>query len=123
MEERHMNPTAGQVAIELRRLADALDKEPDAPTARASIFFPWYYLGAESKNIFLHLAKVFPRPLTKEMTDREVEIKYSTPALEVRAYIDRNKVCTLKEPAKSAVWECEPLLSEADEAAFQEATA
>jgi len=115
-----MNPTAGQVAIELRRLADALDKEPDAPTARASIFFPCYYLGAESKNIFLHLAHILPRPLTKEITEADViSLIYESSALRINAYIDRNKVCTLKEPAKSAVWECEPLLSEADEAAFQ----
>ena len=110
--------TAGQVASELRKLADALDKEPDASIVSPSIYFCCSYCGEASKPAFLAIAKLLPRPLNKKPRGDEYRLEYSTKNLSVQAYIERNQICTLIEPAKPAVYDCPSILSEAEEAAL-----
>lgn len=111
-----MSITAGQVAIELRKLADSLDREPEAAIEKPGVYL--YHWG--QKETFLALAKILPRPLTKKYTETDVFLEYRNDAIDVSAQISRNKVCELVEPAKPAVYRCEPLLSEAEEAAVEQ---
>jgi hypothetical protein len=104
--------TAGAVAIELRKLADSLDQNPAAEVPSPNIYFSCYYLGPKAKDVFLGLVKIMPRPLKKEYRSEEVWVKYDPNVISVSAYIERSKVCELVESAKSAVYRCEPLLSE-----------
>ena len=57
-----------------------------------------------------------PKPFEKRFSDNELKLVYSSDALEVQAYIERNKVCTLITPAQPAVYDCEPLLNQAENA-------
>lgn len=105
--------TAGAVAIELRRVADALDKEPEAPFEQPMVsFYCNRYLEADKgKAVFLNVVRLLPKPLTKKPSDTVMELEYQTDAIRLRAQIDRSVVCTVVEPAKPAVYRCEPLLS------------
>ena len=112
--------TAGAVAQELRKLADALDKEPELQVFRPEIDFNTKYALGDIKSVFLRLAKVLPRPLKKgpQSHDEEaLEIVYETPAIRVYTAIRRTEVCRLIEPARTipAVYDCTPLLSEDEE--------
>lgn len=112
-------PKANQVAAELRKLADALDKGGEQ-----KIDDPLITFRCATKEEFLTLARVFPKPIFKAVDDDEMEIG-NRPVLPngkvdylvnltiwFRAFINRNKVCTLIEPAKPAVYDCVPLLSD-----------
>lgn len=112
--------TAGAVAIELRKLADALDKEPELEIFQPEIDFRTKYGGERKKEVFLSLARIFPRPLKKgaQSHDQEaLEIVYETSAIRVCTAIRRTEVCRLIEPARTipAVYDCTPLLSEEEE--------
>jgi hypothetical protein len=113
-----MNPKANKVATELRKLADALDKEPEAVIVTPNIYFSCSYQGDVGKAAFLHLAKVLPRPLVKKPTNDDYWLKGGNENLKVELYIDRKQVCVLREPAKPAVYDCPSILSEAEEAAL-----
>jgi hypothetical protein len=107
--------TAGQIAAELRRIADVLDKEPETELVRPRLsFFHGYSI---TKENFLALARLFPRPFKKgEGYDHDqITLAHETDALGVYASIDRSKVCILESPAIPAKYRCEPLLSEAEE--------
>ena len=110
---------ASEVAIELRKLADALDREPDADIERPYILFAHY--GESMKEQFRTLARLLPRPIEKlweETPTGYLNLNHETPAAYIKAYIQRSVVCTLVEPAKPAVYNCEPLLSIEEEAAL-----
>ena len=110
---------ASEVAIELRKLADALDREPDSDIERPYILFSHYT--EEGKEKFKTLARLLPRPIEKnweELPNGYLNLIYDTPAAYIKAYIPRSVVCTLVEPAKPAVYNCEPLLSIEEEAAL-----
>lgn len=112
--------TAGAVAQELRKLADALDKEPELQVFRPEIDFLTKYNGERKKEVFLALARIFPRPLKKGAQSHDpdaLEISYATDAIRVCTAIRRTEVCRLIEPAKTipAVYDCTPLLSEEEE--------
>lgn len=105
--------TAGAIAIELRKLADALDKAPETelPQARFSL-----YCCSEKKH-FLNAAQVLPRPLKKQYPKRPGEyelvyLEHATDALEIAASAYQHAVCTLIAPAMPARFECEPLLTD-----------
>jgi hypothetical protein len=105
---------AGLAAAELRKLADALDKEPELEVPQPSInFYCWFT--PKAKQYFLDLARVLPRPLAKVYRDDSIQIEYNADALSVYAMIERNALCVLKSPAIPAQWECEPVLSQAQE--------
>ena len=120
-------PKAAEVATELRRVADALDKEPETVVARPMVvFYCNSYLAADKgKSMFLALVKLLPRPLAKIASGivgfAEYELENKTPGIWLRCVIDRSSVCTLVEPAKPAVYECEPLLSADEEASLETA--
>ena len=107
--------TAGAVATELRRIADALDKEPEVEVAIPTLWF-WSY---GHKKSFLNLMRLMPRPFEKEYDNSNLIVsKSDLTAIQFQARVDRSAVCTLVEPAKPAVYKCEPLLSDKEEAAL-----
>lgn len=105
-------PLAKEVAAEFRRLADCLDKEPDAQIDRPLV--SWYHYSKDQRELFLKEARLLPRPLKKSVSSSdELSIDYNSPAMWAYAKIPRNAICELIEPAKPAVYKCEPLLSDA----------
>ena len=118
--EHEMMTTTGAVAIELRRVADALDKEPEAPIESPVLGFycDSYTANDKGKSGFLALARIMPRPLEKKPDDITFRLNYKTDALFVSMQISRKMVCKLVKPAQPAEYECEPLLSDGEEAAL-----
>jgi hypothetical protein len=119
-------PKANEVATELRKLADALDREPETELVRGNIVFNCKYMGGKGKPIFLALARILPHPLTKgtQAYDNDaMELSHKTAALVVSTGIERSLVCKIVTPEKiiPAVYDCVPLLSEAEDAALTEA--
>lgn len=110
--------TAGQVAIELRKLADALDVQPDA-----EIIKPLVHFYGNRKDEFMSTVRLMPRPLKKSISDAEdhrwarVHVNYSSPAIEVDTSVPQSLTCELVEPAKPAVYRCASILSEEADAA------
>jgi hypothetical protein len=111
--------TAGALAIELRKLADALDKEPETVVDDPSLYFNYKYRGDTAKQEFLDIARLLPKPLTKRYSKDEFEVVYNSPALIIKAWVERSKVCVLVEPAKEAVYDCIPLFSAEEEASLE----
>ena len=113
-------PTTTAVASELRRIADVLDKTPGVEVTKPTLAFYHDYTG--KKEIFLSLARVFPRPLQKGdgYDHKYVTLTHESDALEVYACIGKDKLCTLIEPAKPARYACTPLLSLEEEAELGE---
>lgn len=107
-------PTMGEVAKELRRLAGALDREPDTEVVQPTIYFSCRWK-TNAKELFLSIARLLPRPFTKMRKSGELWLCCESPALEVRAYVEQEKVCRLVKAAQPAEYECEPLLSEDEE--------
>src|SRR5260221_520492 len=107
---------SGLVAIELRKLADALDVQPDAEIEKPTIHFYGY-----EKNKFLALARMLPRPLKKSVSDPEsirwarVHLQYDSDALCIDCSIPQSLTCELIAPAKPAVYRCDPILSKEEE--------
>lgn len=112
------NITAGQLATELRNLADALDKQPDTPVVGGSLYFSCNYRGDTGKKAFISLAKLLPHPLAKKPDDCNYCLKGGNDALTTELYIERSQICTLIEPAKPAVYDCPSILSEEEEDAL-----
>lgn len=115
-------PKASEVASELRKLADSLDKQPEVEIPAPGVYFPTRY---EDKKAFLNVASILPHPIKKTYpcNGTEIELEYRTSAIRVSTCGQRDTVCKLVEPAKPAVYRCEPLLSEAEEAALETAVA
>jgi hypothetical protein len=116
-------PKLSEIATALRNVADALDKEPDLEVPQPSI--AWYFWGvaeAKKKDCFVGLAHAFPRPFSTIFTEGDnsiCKIVFEVPALRAYAEVPRKSVCELVEPAKPAVYRCEPLLSAEEEAEIQ----
>ena len=112
-------PTAHEVATELRKLADALDKSPETSIIKPQMYFPHSYsLGTPEQ--FRALAKILPHPLKKDATRDEFKISYNSEALRIQSYIERRNVCILVTPAIPAVYECPSILSEDEETEFEQ---
>ena len=107
-------PKSGEVASELRRLADALDKEPET-----DIQVPTVWFHCDRKEHFLNVAKLALRPLKKTIwtpgSIPSVRLSYEAPAMNIEAVIDQSHMCRLVKPAQEAVYECDPLLSQEEE--------
>jgi hypothetical protein len=112
VKDKHM-PKASEVAVELRKLADSIERGGDTAVPSATVLFGRDY-AIDDKDRFLAIARLMPKPLTKEYTEREVKVRYITEAVKVSAYIDRSGVCKIIKPAQPAVYDCEPLLSEVE---------
>lgn len=104
-------PLAKDVAAEFRRLADCLEQNPEAEVKDPLVSF--YHYTESDKTRFLNIVRLLPHPLKKEFTNDDVRIGYKTDAVWIYAKIPRNAICELVEPAKPAVYKCEPLLSDA----------
>jgi hypothetical protein len=115
-------PKAGEIAKELRRIASALEREPEAelPQPLMTFYCTDYANVAKSKECFLAAVRLLPRPLNKKLDDSTYEIEHGRGATAapvwLRATVDRSAVCVVKEPARPAVYECPSLLSLAEEA-------
>lgn len=109
---------ANEVAMELRILAASLDKLNGAEVKRPFVFFSFNYCGESAKDEFLALAHVLPHPLIKEYSETELMLKRNTGAMSLQLCIERSKVCILVEPARAAVYRCESILSDDEEAAI-----
>lgn len=109
-------PKSREVATELRKLADALDTIPETEIKRPYVSF--YHHSESEKEGFLAIARVLPHPLTKDygedLTDK-LTVEYKTDAIIASASIPRFLVCRIVEPAKPAVYDCQPLLSAEEE--------
>lgn len=84
---------------------------------------PMLHFGSQhSREGFLALARVFPRPTVKRRGigdfERfpEIAIEYRGKSMWAYAAADRNKLCRIIRPAIPAEYECEPLLSAEEEA-------
>ena len=108
-------PKANEVASQLRAVADALDKQPDAEIVKPMLHFYHGYSG--TKEEFLSLARVFPRPFDKGdgYNHTEYTLTHDADALQIYASIDRSTVCRLVKAAQPAEYECEPLLNQEEE--------
>lgn len=112
-------PLAKDIAIELRKLADCLDLNPEVSVITPDLTF-WYGSGS-SKDQFLATARILPRPVTKNYPkDSEsysrVSVDHTTPALKVITSIYRESVCRIVTPAKPAVYDCELTLLDSEDA-------
>jgi hypothetical protein len=119
--------TAHEIAVELRRIADALDKEPTAEVPQPLMTFHCDNYGdsEKSKNNFLTLARLLPKPLDKKFDNDAYILQHGidggteTAPVWIRAKVERKAVCTLVKPAQPAVYDCSPLLSPEEEASFE----
>lgn len=107
-------PKASAVAAELRKFADSLDSNPDVEIEAPSVSF--YHWLKEEKDRFLTVAKLIPRPAKKSLVgsgeEPRIRVQYATDAISIYANIPQSATCTLVEPAKPAVYRCDPILSE-----------
>jgi hypothetical protein len=110
--------TAGNVSIELRKLADALDKEPEAVMPKIYIHFPCSYNGDNSKIMFLNVARLMPRPFDKKYEHRNIKLEHQGVAADITAWVEQSVVCRIVRPAIEAEYECDPLLSPEEEASL-----
>jgi hypothetical protein len=113
---------AGAIAIELRKLADALDTNPEAETVQPTLMFGCW----SNKPAFFAAASLVPRPAKKDWGKPEdqyayLNVTHESEALKVQATIWRSEVCEIVEPARPAVFRCPSILSEAEEAALETA--
>lgn len=106
-------PLAKDVAAELRKLADCLDKSPNAEIVRSHVSF-WHF--SDNKDNFLSLAHLLPRPLKKFYEGDDFRLRYEKETIQILSSISRKQVCTLIAPAKPAVYDCPSILSDAEEA-------
>jgi hypothetical protein len=111
-------PKSAEVAAELRRIADALDKSSEAEMNRPMLAF-W-----PDKEQFLTLARILPRPLHKRIDGEDS--KYQKYVLEsskenpvwTHVSITRSEICIMVEPARPARYECPSILSAEEEEAL-----
>jgi hypothetical protein len=101
--------TTHDLAKDLRNLADKLEA---ADSALAGNEFLMLHLWFQDKAAFVSVAKAIGG--IKKLTDWDYELNSECGLLRICLKIPRNAVCRLVEPAKPAVYECEPLLSEAE---------
>lgn len=107
-------PKSSEVAAELRAFADRLDSNPDAEIKSIGIY--QYCWNGEDKEKFLNFAAAMPRPFKKQYSDAELTILHSSLNMSIIASIPRSAVCEVVEPARPAVFRCEPILNDEEEA-------
>lgn len=112
-------PLAKDVASELRKLADALDKSPE--TLVVAPYVSMY--NSYSKEAFLNFARIMPRPIKKEVggSDRypDLVLVHENENIRISSRIAQSDMCELVEPAKPAVYRCTSILSPEEDAALE----
>ena len=102
------------VATELMRLADALNKSPELDIE------PYLSIDTSTdKEKFLELARIMPRPMTKGVdfpgkSYEDFKLEHSFWKIKIA----RSAYCIIVEPARPAVYECPSILSDEEEAAL-----
>lgn len=116
-------PKAHEVATELRKLADALDKNPKATINKPTVYFTHSSYGDGVKEQFLNLAKLLPRPIKKGngYGGEDLTLTHGTEALNIYASVPKTVTCELVEPARPAKYRCISVLSEDEEETLTEA--
>jgi hypothetical protein len=110
-----MEPKANEVATELRKLADCIEKLGDAETIRPFVYFGY---AENRKECFIALAKVLPRPLVKNYEDGlypDLKLEYKSDNLSLAAAIPRSEVCEIIEPARPAKYHCPSIFTTEEE--------
>lgn len=78
----------------------------------------WHHSGSD-KPAFLALAQMMPRPFAKKVREyssgNDIELNHTTENIRICVVIPQSLTCTLIEPARPAVYECDPILSMAEE--------
>lgn len=114
-------PTCKQVAQELRNLADHLEQGGETEIQQAWITF-YHSAATEDKEKFKQIAKFLPRPLKKVISDpnddkwARLKLEHDTCAVQINATIPRSATCRIIQLAQPAKYECDPVLSEEEEA-------
>lgn len=113
-------PTLREIAIELRRAADALEKGGDTKVCQ-----PYLSFYCERKDEFLAVAAALPRPVYKEPDESQYALcnlpwkdgvrQWDSRSVDLTVKIARSKICKLVKEAQPAQYECEPLLSDTEE--------
>jgi hypothetical protein len=109
-------PTAKEVAIELRKLADSLEVGGETMVDRAYVYF-----APSTKEEFLATARLMPRPLGKKEDSygdsryHKIYVEHKSPAMHVSVSVLKSLTCELVEPARPAVYRCAPILSEEED--------
>jgi hypothetical protein len=112
--------TAHDVATELRKMADSLDKEPKAIVQQC-----WITFMCSDRQTFLNTARLMPRPVFKKFDDDpkypriKVGSKDFTGPVHLNVEAPRDIACRVVTPAQPAVYDCEPLLSAEEEASLE----
>ena len=116
-------PLASEVAAELRKIADALDQQPDVEVKKPSLHF--FYSFGDTKEQFLASARLIPHPVKKIYEESggypRVRVQHDTDALRTEARIYKESICTIVEPARPAVYDCNLTLTADEDAALTEA--
>ena len=108
------------IAAELRKLADSIEKMPDVDMPSTRIF-----MSADDKTCFLNAVARMPRPLKKSVfmpnsNYPKMLLEYENSGFFITAMVAQSLTCTLIEPAKPAVYKCEPILSADEESELVE---
>jgi len=115
--------TTHEIASDLRKLADALEQATDK-----TVISPKLSFGAGSnREQFLGAVAVMPHPFDKVIpsTSNEydiVRLEHKMSSLIVETWAFRTAACRIVEPARPAVYDCEPLLSAIEEEALSAAS-
>lgn len=109
-------PKAHEIAIELRKVIDALEANPEVDHQKP---FLWFY--CDTKESFISAASIVPRPFQKKedtpgLKYSRIHLEHNTPSLQVDVSVYKSLTCELVEPAKPAVYRCDPILSTLEEA-------
>lgn len=112
--------TAGQVAIELRKLADALDAKPEEKVIR-----PYVLFSATTKDEFLNTARLLPHPLKKREDNHgdskyhKIYVEHINPSVDISVSVYKSLTCELIAPARPAVYRCVPIFSAAEDESLE----
>lgn len=112
-------PKASEVAAGLRKIAEALDAKPDMDMATA-----WLSFYCETRDHFINGASILPKPYKKGESggnDRwaRIFIEHKDLGVETKVSVYKSLTCELVEPAKPAVYRCDPILSAIEEQSLE----
>lgn len=107
-------PKAVDLALELEKLANHYRDLGDATVN--PIHCLDFHTGKES---FLNAVAQMPHPFSKVYKGDDFAVVYRGAGVVIEHYAKRDRVCRIVEPAKPAVYECEPLLSPAEVARIE----
>lgn len=106
-------PKARELALELEKLANHYRNLGDVEVHPLHCLD--YHVGKQS---FLDAVARMPHPFNKVYRGDDFAVIYRTPAIVIEHYAKRDRVCRIVEPAKPAVFECLPLLSQEEVASL-----